>query len=80
MAFLLWILIGLGAGWLATELLDGRHRRSGNLMTGLGGGFAGGIVFTNYHGAVELGFFGSLAAAAVGAVVFLAIRGATRRA
>jgi uncharacterized membrane protein YeaQ/YmgE (transglycosylase-associated protein family) len=80
MAFLLWILIGLGAGWLATELLDGRHRRSGNLMTGLGGGFAGGIVFTNYHGAVELGFFGSLAAAAVGAIVFLAIRGAMRRA
>ena len=80
MAILLWILIGLGAGWLATELLDGRHRRPGNLMSGLGGGFVGGLLFTNYHGAVELGFFGSLAAAAVGAIVFLTIWSAMRRA
>jgi uncharacterized membrane protein YeaQ/YmgE (transglycosylase-associated protein family) len=80
MAILLWILIGLGVGWLATELLDGRHRRPGNLMIGLGGGFIGGLAFTRYNGAVELGFFGSLAAAAAGAVVLLAVWGAVRRA
>lgn len=80
MAILLWILIGLGVGWLVTELLDSRRRRSGNLMIGLGGGFAGGILFTKYHGAVELGFFGSLGGAAVGAIVFLMVSAALRRA
>jgi uncharacterized membrane protein YeaQ/YmgE (transglycosylase-associated protein family) len=80
MGVLSWILIGLAVGWLATELLGSRQMRSGNLMIGLGGGFVGGLLFTKYHGAVELGFFGSLASAAVGAIVFLAVWGAMRRA
>jgi uncharacterized membrane protein YeaQ/YmgE (transglycosylase-associated protein family) len=80
MGVLSWVLIGLAAGWLATELMGSRHLRSSNLMIGLTGGFVGGLSFTNYHGAVELGFFGSLASAAVGAIAFLMIWAAVRRA
>ena len=71
--FLYWILIGLVAGWLAGKIARGRGFGCiADVVLGLVGSFVGGWVF------VELGIFGggfwySLAAATLGAVILVSI-------
>jgi uncharacterized membrane protein YeaQ/YmgE (transglycosylase-associated protein family) len=71
--WLAWIFIGLLAGWLAGHLTRGRGFGCVvNVILGLIGAVLGGWVFTKL-GVVMLGFWGSLAAATVGAILLVAI-------
>ena len=80
MGVIVWIIIGLIAGWLATQILGGRG--GGllyNLAVGLVGAIVGGLIFDSLH-IVPTGFVGALVSATVGAIVFLLIWRALRRA
>jgi uncharacterized membrane protein YeaQ/YmgE (transglycosylase-associated protein family) len=68
-----WIVIGLVAGWIAGHLTRGRGFGCiVDVILGLIGAVLGGWIFTKL-GIVAFGFFGSLAAATVGAVLLVAI-------
>jgi uncharacterized membrane protein YeaQ/YmgE (transglycosylase-associated protein family) len=68
-----WIVIGLLAGWIAGHLTRGRGFGCiVDIVLGLIGAVVGGWIFTRL-GIVTWGFWGSLAAATVGAVVLVAI-------
>lgn len=81
MGVLAWIVIGLIAGWLANAILGGRG--GGllfNLAVGLVGAIVGGLIFGALHIAPEPNFIGNLVSATIGAIVFLLIWRAIRRA
>jgi uncharacterized membrane protein YeaQ/YmgE (transglycosylase-associated protein family) len=68
-----WIIIGLLAGWIAGHLARGRGFGCVvDVILGLIGAVIGGWIFTRL-GIVALGFWGSLAAATVGAVLLVVI-------
>jgi uncharacterized membrane protein YeaQ/YmgE (transglycosylase-associated protein family) len=68
-----WIIIGLLAGWIAGHITRGRGFGCiVDIVLGLIGAVVGGWIFTKL-GIVAWGFWGSLAAATVGAVVLVAI-------
>ncbi len=80
MSILLWIVIGLIAGWLANQILGGRGAGLlHNLAVGLVGAIIGGLIFNSLH-IIREGFVGALVSATVGAIVFLLIWRAVRRA
>jgi uncharacterized membrane protein YeaQ/YmgE (transglycosylase-associated protein family) len=67
------LLIGLLAGAIAGRIVKGRGFGClGNIIVGLIGGFLGGWLFNQINLNVQIGFWGSLLTATVGAVVFLA--------
>jgi len=71
--FLGWVIIGLLAGWIAGHLTRGRGFGCVvDIILGLIGAVVGGWIFTRL-GIVTWGFWGSLAAATVGAVVLVVI-------
>ena len=80
MGVLSWIIIGLIAGWLATRILGGRGSLLHHLAIGLIGAIVGGTLFTKLSVAVRPDFFGSLITATIGAIIFLLIWRAIRRA
>jgi uncharacterized membrane protein YeaQ/YmgE (transglycosylase-associated protein family) len=70
-----WGAVGLIAGWLTGKLTHGRGFGClGDLFIGLVGAVVGGWIFVRL-GVHFYGFFGSLAAATVGAVLLTAIAG-----
>jgi uncharacterized membrane protein YeaQ/YmgE (transglycosylase-associated protein family) len=80
MGIIAWIIIGLIAGWLATQILG--TRGGGllyNLAVGLVGAIVGGLIFDSLR-IFPMGFIGALVSATIGAVVFLLIWRAIRRA
>jgi len=79
MGVIVWIIIGLIAGWLAKLILGGRGGLLNNLAVGLIGAVIGGFTFTKLNIAVVQDFWGSLITATVGAIIFLAIWCAIRR-
>jgi uncharacterized membrane protein YeaQ/YmgE (transglycosylase-associated protein family) len=80
MGVLAWILIGLVAGWLATQLLGGSGGLFKNLAVGLVGAIVGGFLFEKLNLQVMPDFWGNLITATIGAIVFLLIWRAIRRA
>ena len=58
MGVLSWIVIGLIAGWLATQILGGRGGFLHNLAVGLVGAIVGGFLFSKAEIMVEQGFAG----------------------
>ncbi|MEJ2375184.1 MAG: GlsB/YeaQ/YmgE family stress response membrane protein [Pseudolabrys sp.] len=81
MAIFLWILIGLAAGWLASQILGSRSGGlPNNLLLGLVGALVGGFMFTHLSSALRPSFFGSLGTAIAGAALVLIVWGAYRRA
>jgi uncharacterized membrane protein YeaQ/YmgE (transglycosylase-associated protein family) len=81
MGIIFWIVIGLIAGWLANAILGGP---SGgllfNLAVGLVGAIVGGFLFEKLNLQVMPDFWGNLITATIGAIVFLLIWRAIRRA
>lgn len=68
-----WILVGLIAGWLTGTVTRGRGFGCfADTILGMVGALIGGWIFSKM-GIVFFGFFGSLAAAFVGAVILVAI-------
>lgn len=80
MSIIAWIIVGLIAGWLAHVILGGRGGLLGNLAVGLVGGILGGAILPRVGIMIRPDFLGNLISATIGAVIFLFIWRAIRRA
>jgi uncharacterized membrane protein YeaQ/YmgE (transglycosylase-associated protein family) len=80
MGIVVWIIIGLIAGWLATRIVGGQGGLIRNLAIGLVGAIVGGGLFRALDVHLAPGFWGDLVTATIGAIVFLLIWQAVRRA
>jgi uncharacterized membrane protein YeaQ/YmgE (transglycosylase-associated protein family) len=68
-----WIIVGLLAGWIAGKVTRGRGFGClVDILLGLVGAVLGGWIFARLD-ISALGFFGSLAAATVGAILLVAV-------
>jgi uncharacterized membrane protein YeaQ/YmgE (transglycosylase-associated protein family) len=80
MNLVLFLLIGLAAGWLAGKIMKGRgFGLVGNLIVGVIGAFIGGYLFDLLDITMG-GLVGELVMAVVGALVLLFIVGLVKRA
>lgn len=71
---LLWLVIGLIAGWLASAVVGGGYGVIGDIVVGIVGAFIGGFVFRELGvGTVFGGLPGTIFVAFVGAVILLLI-------
>ena len=69
---LLWLVVGLIAGWLASVVVGGGFGLVGDIVVGIVGSFIGGLLFRRLgHGPVFPGLAGTIFVAFVGAVVLL---------
>ncbi len=76
---LIWIIVGLVAGWLASLVVKGHSMGLvGNLVLGLLGGVVGGWVF-GLLGLGATGILGQILVSAVGAVILIVVVRALRR-
>jgi uncharacterized membrane protein YeaQ/YmgE (transglycosylase-associated protein family) len=82
--FLIWLVIGLIAGWLASAVAGGGFGLLGDIIVGIVGAFIGGFIFRGLKIHVPWGGIpGTILVAFVGALVLLVIlrviRSATTR-
>ncbi len=71
-ALLIWIVVGLVAGWLASLIVGGSRSVLGDIVVGIIGAFLGGRLFAWLGLRMPLkGIPGTIAVAVVGAVVLL---------
>ncbi|MBM7119021.1 GlsB/YeaQ/YmgE family stress response membrane protein [Archangium primigenium] len=76
----LWLFIGLIAGWLASAVVGGGYGIVGDIVVGIVGAFLGGWIFRSLGvGAPGSGLVSSIIVAFVGAVVLLLILRAIHR-
>jgi len=79
MHFIIFLIVGLVAGWLASVLVRGRGLGLiGNLVVGVIGAFLGGFLLRAV-GLAAFGLIGSIIQATIGAVVLLVIIKALRK-
>ena len=79
MQLIIFLVVGLIAGWLASVLVRGRGMGlSGNLVVGVIGAFLGGFLFRTV-GLAAFSLIGSIIQATIGAVVLLVIIKALRK-
>jgi uncharacterized membrane protein YeaQ/YmgE (transglycosylase-associated protein family) len=70
--FLIWLVIGLVAGWLASAVAGGGYGLIGDIVVGVVGAFIGGFIFRGLHIRVPWsGIPGTILVAFVGALVLL---------
>lgn len=79
MDLLLFLLIGLAAGWIAGQIMKSGFGLVGNLIVGVVGAFIGGWVFKSLN-IMGGGLVITLVAAVVGAVILLWIIGLVKKA
>jgi uncharacterized membrane protein YeaQ/YmgE (transglycosylase-associated protein family) len=78
---LLWVVIGLIAGWLASALVGGGYGVIGDIVIGVVGAFLGGIIFRALHiGTPFHGMAGTIFVAFIGAILLLLVLRLIRRA
>jgi uncharacterized membrane protein YeaQ/YmgE (transglycosylase-associated protein family) len=71
---LIWMAIGLVAGWLAAAVVGGGYGVLGDIVIGIVGSFLGGVIFRGLHLHSPLGGLpGTILIAFVGAVALLAV-------
>ncbi len=71
---LVWIVIGLIAGWLASAVVGGGFGLLGDIVVGVVGAFLGGLIFGALHVHSPFGgLAGTIFVAFIGAVVLLVI-------
>jgi uncharacterized membrane protein YeaQ/YmgE (transglycosylase-associated protein family) len=71
---LLWIAVGLVAGWLASAVVGGGYGVIGDIVIGVVGAFLGGFLFRSLHlGTPFHGIAGTIFVAFIGAIVLLLI-------
>jgi len=69
---ILWVVVGLIAGWLASAVVGGGYGIVGDIIVGVVGSFLGGFIFSQFHIAVPFaGIAGTIFVAFVGAVALL---------
>ena len=72
--FLIWIAVGLIAGWLASAVAGGGFGVIGDIVIGIVGAFIGGFIFRGLHIHVPCGGIpGTILVAFIGALVLLVI-------
>ena len=72
MNIILWIVVGIIAGWLAGKIMKGKgFGLIGDLIVGVVGAFLGGWLFGLLHISFGGGIIGSLIMAVIGALVLL---------
>jgi uncharacterized membrane protein YeaQ/YmgE (transglycosylase-associated protein family) len=72
--FLIWIAVGLIAGWLASAVAGGGYGVIGDIVIGVVGAFIGGFIFRGLHVRIPWsGIPGTILVAFVGALVLLVI-------
>jgi len=72
MSIILWIVIGIIAGWAAGKIMKGKgFGLIGDLIVGVVGAFLGGWLFGLLHISIGGGIIGSLITAVIGALVLL---------
>jgi uncharacterized membrane protein YeaQ/YmgE (transglycosylase-associated protein family) len=77
---LLWALVGLVAGWLASKVAGGGLGAIGEIVLGIVGAFLGGLVFRTMHVTAPFtGLPGVIFVAFVGAVLLLIVFRILRR-
>ncbi len=78
---LLWAVVGLIAGWLASAVVGGGYGVIGDIVIGVVGSFLGGFIFQALHVKVPFaGLPGTIFVAFIGAAVLLLILRVFRRA
>ncbi|MES1207878.1 MAG: GlsB/YeaQ/YmgE family stress response membrane protein [Pseudomonadota bacterium] len=78
--FLIWLAIGLIAGWLASAVVGGGMGVIGDIVVGIVGAFLGGLIFRWLHIAAPFGGIpGTVFVAFIGAVVLLLLLRLVRR-
>ncbi|WP_406858150.1 GlsB/YeaQ/YmgE family stress response membrane protein [Alsobacter sp. KACC 23698] len=70
MGFFTMLLVGVLAGWIAEKITESRHGLFTNLLVGIAGSFVGGKIAELLNVPV-FGFFRTLVAAVIGAVLVL---------
>jgi uncharacterized membrane protein YeaQ/YmgE (transglycosylase-associated protein family) len=80
MSVIVWIIIGLIAGWLAAKVTNAPRGLVRNLIVGLVGALVGGFLFSKLDIHVVPDFWGNLITATIGAIVLLFLWQAIRRA
>jgi len=69
---LIWVAIGLIAGWLASAVVGGGYGVAGDIVVGIVGSFLGGFIFRALHVAAPFhGIASTIFVAFVGAVLLL---------
>lgn len=83
--FLVWLIVGLVAGWLASKVVGSGLGIAGDIVIGIVGSFLGGLIFraahirTPFHGLAATIFVAFVGAAALLLVLRLIRRGTPRR-
>ncbi|CAN5313381.1 GlsB/YeaQ/YmgE family stress response membrane protein [soil metagenome] len=75
MNFLVWIIVGIVAGWLAGVITRTDRNIWGDLVLGLIGAFVAGLIVDNVVGG-DASFISSVIAATIAAVVLVLIKNA----
>ena len=77
---LLWIVVGLISGWLASAVVGGGMGVIGDIVIGIVGAFLGGLLFRTMHWHSPIhGMAGTIFVAFIGAVLLLIILRLIRR-
>ncbi len=72
--FLLWIVVGLVAGWLASVVVGGGYGVVGDIVIGVVGSFIGGLIFHALHIHSPFGgLAGTIFVAFIGAIALLIV-------
>jgi len=77
-SLLVWLLVGLAAGWLASAVVGGGFGILGDMVVGIVGAFLGGWIFRTLDIGSPGGLGGSILVAFVGATALLLILRAVR--
>ena len=79
-SLLLWVVIGLIAGWLASAVVGGGFGLIGDIVVGVVGAFVGGLIFDALDvGTPFGGMAGTIFVAFIGAIVLLLVLRLFRR-
>ncbi len=71
---LLWIVVGLVAGWLASAVVGGGYGLLGDIVIGVVGSFLGGLIFHGLHIHSPFGgLAGTIFVAFIGAIALLVL-------
>ena len=78
-ALLIFLAIGLVAGWLASQIMGGGYGLVGDMIVGVIGALLGGFIFSSL-GIGAGGLLGAIVVATIGAVVLIALLRMVKRA
>ena len=78
--FLLWLVVGLISGWLASAVVGGGFGLIGDIVIGIVGAFLGGLLFRSMHWHAPIsGLAGTIFVAFIGAILLLLVLRLIRR-